>query len=142
MGKGTAAELEARRKVRELRTTQAAARAEEERRRLAAQAEQDERIEAAVARLVASKRDLEAAGKVLAEAEQQHAKAVDAAADELRIVVRALRSEGLSPADIVALTGVTLAEVRRASKLDATAPGRAADSSAGGGAAAVVEAAG
>jgi len=142
MGKGTAAELEARRKVRELRTTQAAARAEEERRRRAAQAEQDERIEAAVARLVASKRDLEAAGKVLAEAEQQHARAVDAAADELRIVVRALRSEGLSPADIVALTGVTLAEVRRASKLDATAPGGAADSSAGGGAAAVVEAAG
>jgi hypothetical protein len=128
MGKTAAAELEARRKIRELRTEQAAARAAEQRRLQAAQAEQDRRIEAAIARLVTSRRHLATADEELASAQARQAEAAEAAEAEVGGVVRELKSEGLSPAEIVTVTGLAMADVRRASK----AQPNSRDSSASG----------
>jgi hypothetical protein len=131
MSKTATAEQAARKRIREFRTEQAAAKAAEERRLKAAQEEQDRRIEAAIAALMASQGQLAAADEALAEARQRHVEAVEAAAAEVSTVVRALKSEGLAPADIVALTGLSQAEVRRASKAVTGVVRSANDTSAG-----------
>lgn len=120
MGTKATADQEARQRLRELRTRQDKDRAE-----------QDERIRAAVASVVASGRRVTAADAALAQAQQDHGDAVAAAGRETAGAVRALRQEGLTVADIAQLTGLSAGEIRRVPKSDggvaAAAPAAAAD---------------
>jgi hypothetical protein len=114
MAKTATAGQQARAKVRELRTRQAAQRAE-----------QDRRIEASIELVLTSQRELAEAKAALAAAQDSHAKALRAADGVTAKAARALKDEGLSPADIAALTGLTLADVRRASRTEPTSSGPA-----------------